>query len=91
MTITVDIRPEVQAELARRAAVHGRAIEAEAARLLEHAVHVAAAPVPPHAAPGANSANLMELFEPIRGLLTDEEVDTLFTRNPSTGRPIDLP
>jgi hypothetical protein len=32
----------------------------------------------------------MDLFEPVRGLLSDEEVDTLFTRNPSTGRPLDL-
>ena len=38
MTITVDLRPEVQAELARRAAAHGRAIEAYAAGLLEEAV-----------------------------------------------------
>ena len=37
-----------------------------------------------------NATNLIELFEPIRGLLTDEEVDTLFRRNPSTGRPVDL-
>ena len=90
MTITVEIRPEVQAELARRAAVHGRAIEAEAASLLEDAVHLPAAPVPPDAPPAAKAANLMELFEPIRGLLTDEEVDTLFSRNPSAGRPVDL-
>jgi hypothetical protein len=34
MTITVDIRPEVQAELARQAAASGRAIEAYAASLL---------------------------------------------------------
>ena len=39
MTITVDIRPEIQAELARQAAAYGRAIEAYAARLLEEAVH----------------------------------------------------
>jgi hypothetical protein len=38
VTITVDIRPEVQAELARQAAAHGRAIEAYAASLLEEAV-----------------------------------------------------
>jgi len=43
MTITVDIRPEVQAELARQAAAHGRAIEAHAASLLEDAVHLTAA------------------------------------------------
>ena len=40
MTITVDIRPEVQAELARQAAEHGRAIEMYAASLLEEAVHL---------------------------------------------------
>jgi hypothetical protein len=38
MTITVEIRPEVQAELARQAAAQGRAIEAIAADLLEEAV-----------------------------------------------------
>jgi len=40
MTITVDIRPEVQAELARQATAQGRAIEAIAADLLEEAVHL---------------------------------------------------
>lgn len=42
MTITVDIRPDVQAELARQAAAHGRALEAYAASLLEEAVHLPA-------------------------------------------------
>ena len=40
MTITVDIRPEVQAELARQAAARGRELEAHAASLLEEAVHL---------------------------------------------------
>jgi plasmid stability protein len=42
MTITVDISPEVQAELTRQAAAHGRAIEAYAASLLEEAVRLPA-------------------------------------------------
>jgi hypothetical protein len=42
MTITLDITPEVQAELARQAAAQGRALEAYAARLLEEAAHVQA-------------------------------------------------
>lgn len=42
MTITVDITPEVQAELARQAAAQGRAIEAYAASLLEDAIHLPA-------------------------------------------------
>jgi hypothetical protein len=38
MTITLDIGPEVGAELARQAALQGRAIEAVAAALLEDAI-----------------------------------------------------
>ena len=38
MTITVEVTPEVQAELARQAAAHGRAIESYAASLLQEAV-----------------------------------------------------
>jgi hypothetical protein len=95
MTITVDIRPEVQAELARQAAAHGRALEAHAATLLEEAAHVPLERLSRDLLSGeesraAKATNLMDLFEPVRGLLTDEEVDTLFSRNPSTGRPLDL-
>ena len=42
--ITVDIKPETQAELARQAAAHGRALEAHAATLLEDAVHLPTGP-----------------------------------------------
>jgi len=109
MTITVDIRPEVEAELARQAAGHGRALEVYAATLLEDAAHVPMQQRPPRTGQesvdasarvgdfptddeprAAQAANLMELFGPIRGLLTDEEVDTLFSRNPSVGRPVDF-
>ena len=40
MTITVGVTPEVQAEIARQAAAHGRAVEAYAASLLEEAVRL---------------------------------------------------
>jgi hypothetical protein len=83
MTLTVDIRPEVEAELARRASLRGSPVEAYAATLLEEAVHL-----PSDAAPVAK--NMVELFAPVRGLLTDEEIDHLFSRNPSTSRPVDL-
>ena len=45
------------------------------------------------AEPPATSAepkNLVELFAPLRGQFTDEEIDTLFSRNRSTARPLDL-
>ena len=46
------------------------------------------APAPP--AQSAEPKNLVELFAPLRGQFTDEEVDTLFSRNRSTARPLDL-
>jgi len=109
MAITVDVRPEVEAELSRQAAAHGRALEAHAATLLENAAHIPLQQTPGHTgrelidasvkvrglltdegSRAAQAVNLMELFEPVRGLLTDEEVDSLFSRNPSTGRPVDF-
>ena len=81
MTITVDIRPEVQSELARQAASHGRPIEAYAASLLEEAVHL-----PADATQPSERKSLREVFEAVRGLADDAD----FSRNPSTDRPVDL-
>jgi hypothetical protein len=80
MTITVDIKPEVQAELARQAASNGKPVEDYAASLIERAV----LPI----AEAAPRQNLDELFAPVRGLFAEGELD--FSRKPSTGRPIDL-
>lgn len=48
------------------------------------------APVSMTSAPLATPKNLVELFAPLRGQFTDDEVDTLFSRNRSTARPLDL-
>jgi hypothetical protein len=92
MILTLDIRPEVQAELARQAALQGRAIESVAAALLESAVHPLSggSPAPAPDASLGETQNLFDLFAPVRGLLTDEEIDTLFARNRSMSRPVDL-
>lgn len=82
MTITVDVRPEVEAELARQAALRGRPVEAYAATLLEEAIDL------PSAHPAPVAGNMVDLFAPVRGLFADGELD--FSRDPSTGRPIDL-
>ena len=82
MTITVDITPEVKAALARQAAAQGRPLEAYAAGLLEEAARLPSGAV--------QAANLVDLCDPIRGVLGDDEIDRLFSRNPSTGRPVDL-
>ena len=88
MTIIVNITPEVQAALASQAAAHGRAIETYVASLLEEAAHVPLSQKPTPWA--AEAENLFDLFAPVRGLLTDEEIDRCFSRNPSTGRLVDL-
>ena len=85
MSITVDIRPEVQAELARQAAAQGRALEAYAASLLEEAAHV-----PTEQLPRRTGQELIDASAKVRGLLTDEEVDTLFSRKPSFARSVDF-
>jgi|HubBroStandDraft_1064217.scaffolds.fasta_scaffold1269581_1 hypothetical protein len=83
MTITVDIKPEVQAELARQAALLGRPVATYAASLLEEAVHL---PLPPDAHPPVRSGSLREVFEAVRGLADDAD----FSRQPTTDRPVDL-
>ena len=87
MTITVDIRPEIQAELARQAAARGSAIEAYAASLLEQAVEVSAEPLTATEKQNREGRkSLEEVFEMVRGLADDVD----FSRNPSMGRPVDL-
>ena len=85
MTISVDIGPEVQAELARQAAAQGRALEAYAAFLLEEAAHVR-----PERLSRRTGQEFIDACAKVRGLLTDKEVDTLFSRNPSVARPVDF-
>jgi hypothetical protein len=92
MTITVDIRPEVQAELARQAAAHGRAVEVHAASLLEEAAHLPVAPAPPDQAarsqgrrlPGRKSLAQLFADSPFKGLDLD------FERDSDLGRDIEL-
>jgi hypothetical protein len=87
MTITVNIRPEVQAELARQAATRGSAIEVYAASLLEEAVHLPAETLTNGEKPKpAGGKSLVEVCAMVKGLTDDVD----FSRNPSTGRPVDL-
>jgi len=80
MTITLEIRPETQDELARQAAAHGLGVVAYAASLLEEAAQAASVkPTSPAAA-----KDMVELFAPLRGLNLD------FERDRDTGRDIEL-
>jgi hypothetical protein len=83
MTITVDISPEVEAELARKAAARGVDVPSYVATLIEQAARPQEGPKYPRA---EGRKSLVELFaeSPLRGLDLD------FSRNKSTGSPIDL-
>ena len=70
MTITVDINPEVEAELVRQAASCGRRVEVYAASLLEDAVRL-----PASGSPRTPAKDMVELFAPLRGLNIDFERD----------------
>jgi hypothetical protein len=84
MTIIVDIRPEVQAELARQAAAHGRALEAYAASLLEEAVYI---PADIHA-PAFDKERARAAGERIRELRKDVTLEGLTIRELiDEGRP----
>ena len=87
VTITVNIKPEVQAELARRAASHGSPVEAYAASLLEEAVDLPAETLTnAEKRQREGTKSLVEVCAMVRGLADDVD----FSRNPSTGRPVDL-
>ena len=79
MTITLDITPELRAELARQAATQGRAIEAVAATLLAGAIQF-----PAVAPPKPPAKDMVELFSPLRGLNID------FERDKDPGRDVRL-
>ena len=62
----------------------------DADEVLEKALDALEGKTPVLPSPSAEPKNLVELFAPLRGQFTDEEVDTLFSRNRSTARPLDL-
>ena len=87
MTITLDITPEVKAELARQAAAQGREVESYAASLLAEAVHPTAGTVThPEKRKPQGRKSLVEVCAMVRGLTDDVD----FSRDPDTGRPVDL-
>ena len=80
MTITLDIRPEIEEEIARQAAAHGLGIVAYAANLLEEAAQ--ASSIDP--ALTVPAKDMVELFAPLKGLNLD------FERDRDTGQEINL-
>ena len=69
MTITLVIRPELQAELARQAAAQGMAIDSYATGLLEEAVHLpVAGPLEVERSPRVAAIERLKTFGQTHGL-----------------------
>ncbi len=87
MTITIVLQPEIERDL--QAQAHAKGVS-----LTDYVQDIVMREA--RASEGAGNGsrgeakNLFELFTPVRGLLTDEEIDTLFARHHSPGRPVDL-
>lgn len=87
MIITIDLQPDVERSLAAQAGARGVSLTEYVTEIVAREAHApdAAGPMSP-----LEATNLLDLLAPVRGLLTDQEIDTLFSRNPSTSRPVDL-
>jgi hypothetical protein len=81
--ITLELKPDLEKALIARAEAKGQSLRDYAEHLLEEDA-AKAAPDP------ALPDNLYDLLAPVRGLLSDEEIDRYFARTPSQSRPVDL-
>jgi hypothetical protein len=84
--MTIEIRqPELEALIQQRLRNGGFR---NAEEVLAHALR--SSPEPNKASGKSGSENLLAVCAEVRGLLTDDEIDTIFRRDRSTDRPIDL-
>ena len=83
MTLTLDLNPEIERGLLARAQAKGVPLEDYAREVLAREANATPALK-------RTGQELIDACSKVRGLLTDEEVDTLFARTPSFSRPVDL-
>ena len=90
MTLTIDLQPEIERCLIAQAQARGVSLIDHAHQILAQASVVKISETPAATSEAPEAKNLYELFAPMRGLLTDEEVDFYFSRAPSASRPVDF-
>ena len=86
MTITLNLQPEIEKGLLAQAAARGLSLADYLQEIVVRQAH--ASPELLHASRTGQA--LIEACANVRGLLTDEEVDTLFSRAPAFSRPVDF-
>jgi hypothetical protein len=88
MTIILELKPEIEKGLLAQAHLRGVSLTEFAQQILAREANVAEAePTPP---PERTGQAFIDAFAEIRGILTDEEIDTMFARNRSPSRPVNF-
>jgi len=91
MNLTLELRPDIERNLLVQAEARGLSLSDFAKEVLTQQATSPALQDRQEACPPSHSAeNLYELFAPVRGLLTDEEIDQCFARTRTSSRPVDL-
>ena len=86
MTLTIDLQPEIESSLIGQAKARGVSLSDHAREILARASVVTI----PASSKAPEAKNLYEHFAPVRGMLTDQEIDLYFSRTPSASRPVDF-
>ncbi len=87
MTFTIDLQPEIERCLLAQAQAKGVSLTDYVKEIVSREVHISTAGP---AQPRRTGQALIDVCAEVRGVLTDEEIDTLFARNRSVSRPVDL-
>lgn len=86
MTVTLTLQPEIEKGLLAQAAARGISLADYLQEIVARQAQASTEPLQPP----RTGQDLINACAKVRGLLTDEEVDTLFSRVPSFSRPVDL-
>jgi hypothetical protein len=85
MSITLDLTPEIEQALRLRAEAQGLPLSDYVAQIVEREAGLASRP-----SPRPTGQALVDACAKLRGLLTDDEVDALFSCGRSSSRAVDL-
>jgi hypothetical protein len=88
MTITIDLQPEIERGLLARAQAKGVSLTEYVQGIVAREARVSEAK--PSPAERRTGQAVIDAFAELGGALTDEEIDRMFTRNPSPARLVDL-
>lgn len=90
MTLVIELQPDIERGLTARAQAKGVTLSDYAQEILSREARPQVESPPVLQGTALHATNLYDLFAPIRGLLSEEEVDLYFSRTPSASRSVDF-